>query len=103
VRDSERRGGFFTKEDLLAYRPIVREALVGYYRGFDVITSPPPCGGMLLIEALDILKHFNMVECRKRNDYSLHLFAETFKLIFKDERTYNDDHAEQLVWDRPDR
>ncbi|MCX6143344.1 MAG: gamma-glutamyltransferase [Ignavibacteriales bacterium] len=91
VRDMQRRGGFFTKEDLLAYKPIIREALIGNYRGYDIITTPPPCGGMLLVEALNILKHFDLKECRKNDEYNLHLFAEVFKLVFKDEQTYNGD------------
>ena len=93
VRDAEKHGGFITKEDLLAYQPIVREPVIGTYRGYDVITTPPPCGGMLLIEALNILKHFDLNVCRNDDDYSLHLFAEVFKLVFKDERTHNGDPA----------
>jgi gamma-glutamyltranspeptidase/glutathione hydrolase len=57
----------------------------------EVITTPPPCGGMHLIEALNILKHLNLKQCKKNNDYHLHLLAETFKLVFKDERTHNAD------------
>ncbi len=91
VRDMQRRGGFFSKEDLLAYKPIIREALIGNYRGYDIITTPPPCGGMLLVEALNILKHFDLKECRKNDEYNLHLFAEVFKLVFKDEQTHNGD------------
>lgn len=93
VKDAEKRGGFITKEDLLAYRPIVRDPVIGTYRGYDIITTPPPCGGMLLIEALNILKHFDLNVCRSNDDYSLHLFAEVFKLVFKDERTHNGDPA----------
>ena len=66
VRDMRRRGGFFTKEDLLAYKPVIREALIGSYRGYGIITTPPPCGGMLLVEALNILKHFDLKECRRQ-------------------------------------
>jgi gamma-glutamyltranspeptidase/glutathione hydrolase len=91
VSDMQRRGGFFTKEDLLAYKPVIREALTGNYRGYDIITTPPPCGGMLLVEALNILKHFDLSECRKNDEYNLHLFAEVFKLVFKDEQTHNGD------------
>jgi gamma-glutamyltranspeptidase/glutathione hydrolase len=91
VRDMRKRDGFFTKEDLLAYKPIIREAVIGNYRGYDVITTPPPCGGMLLIEALNILKHFDLKECRKNDEYNLHLFAEVFKLMFKDEEAHNGD------------
>jgi gamma-glutamyltranspeptidase/glutathione hydrolase len=93
VKDAEKRGGFITKEDLLAYQPIVREPVIGTYRGYEVITTPPPCGGMLLIEALNILKHFDLNVCRSDDEYSLHLFAEVFKLVFKDERTHNGDPA----------
>ena len=91
VRDMRKRGGFFTKEDLLAYKPVIREALSGNYRGYDIITTPPPCGGMLLVEALNILNHFDLKECRKDDEYNLHLFAEVFKLVFKDEQTHNGD------------
>jgi gamma-glutamyltranspeptidase/glutathione hydrolase len=91
VNDAQKRGGFISKEDLLAYRPVVREALVGQYRGYTIITTPPPCGGMLLLEALNILKHFDLKECRKNDEYNLHLFAEVFKLVFKDEATHNGD------------
>jgi gamma-glutamyltranspeptidase/glutathione hydrolase len=91
VGDMQKRGGFFTKEDLLAYKPIIREALSGNYRGYDIITTPPPCGGMLLLEALNILKHFDLKECLKNDEYNLHLFAEVFKLVFKDEQTHNGD------------
>jgi gamma-glutamyltranspeptidase / glutathione hydrolase len=91
VADMRKRGGFITKEDLAAYTPVVREALVGNYRGYDIFTTPPPCGGMLLIEALNILKHFDLKECRKNDEYNLHLFAEVFKLVFKDEQAHNGD------------
>ena len=91
VRDMQKHGGFFTKEDLLAYKPVIREALTGSYRGYNIITTPPPCGGMLLVEALNILKHFDLKECLKNDEYNLHLFAEVFKLVFKDEQTHNGD------------
>ncbi|MCX6132733.1 MAG: gamma-glutamyltransferase [Ignavibacteriales bacterium] len=93
VRDIQKRGGFITKEDLLSYRPLLREPLVGEYRGHTIMTTPPPCGGIFLIEALNILKFFDLQECRKNNDYNLHLFAEMSKLMYKDEATHNGDPA----------
>ncbi len=91
AEDAQKRGGFITKEDLLSYKPLLRDALVGEYRGYTIITTPPPCGGMFLIEALNILKHFDLQECRKDNEYNLHLFAEMSKLMYKDEATHNGD------------
>jgi gamma-glutamyltranspeptidase/glutathione hydrolase len=91
ARDAQRRGGFITKEDLLAYKPILRDPLIGEYRGYTIMTTPPPCGGMFLLEALNILKQFDLQECRKNDEYDLHLFAEMSKLMYKDEATHNGD------------
>lgn len=91
VKDAEKNGGMISKEDLRAYAPVIRQPLVGTYRGYEIITSPPPCGGMHLIEALNILKYFNLAECRIHDQYSLHLLSETFKRVFKDEATFNGD------------
>ncbi len=91
VKDAEKNGGLISKEDLRAYAPIIRDPLVRIYRGYEIITSPPPCGGMYLIEALNILKYFNLAECRIHDQYSLHLLSETFKRVFKDEATFNGD------------
>lgn len=91
VKDAQKRGAFISKEDLRAYKPIVREPVTGEYRGYTIVTTAPPCGGMLLVEALNILKQFDLKECRKNDEYNLHLFAEVFKLVFKDEATHNGD------------
>ena len=97
ARDAEKNGGLISKEDLRAYAPIVREPLVGNYRGYEIITSPPPCGGMHLIEALNVLKYFNLAECRIHDQYSLHLLGETFKRVFKDEATFNGDPGFNII------
>ena len=91
ARDAKKREGFISKLDLVAYKAILREALVGEYRGYTIVTTPPPCGGMFLLEALNILKHFDLQECWKNNHYNLHLFAEMSKLMYKDEATHNGD------------
>lgn len=91
VKDAEKHGGFITAADLQAYKAIIRKPVRGLYRGMEIITSPPPCGGMHLLEALNILKHFDLKTARANNNYHLHLLAETFKLVFKDERTHNAD------------
>jgi gamma-glutamyltranspeptidase / glutathione hydrolase len=93
VRDASRFGGFITREDLEAYRPVVREPLRGEYHGYQIITTPAPCGGMFLIEGLNILKQFNLRACRAKSGYDAHLLAEVFKLIYHDERTFNGDPA----------
>ncbi|MCH8304018.1 MAG: gamma-glutamyltransferase, partial [Candidatus Marinimicrobia bacterium] len=52
-------GGIISKVDLLSYEAIEREPVVGNYRGYDIISMPPPSsGGVVMIEMLNILEEF---------------------------------------------
>ena len=54
-------GGLITARDLREYKVKDREALLGTYRGLDVITSPPPSsGGIALIETLNMLSGYDL-------------------------------------------
>src|SRR5688572_33377336 len=54
-------GGLITREDLAAYQPRERRPVLGTYRGFDIISMPPPSsGGVALIEMLNILEPLNL-------------------------------------------
>ena len=49
-------GGIITEEDLLKYEPQEREPIRGTYRGYDIVSMPPPSsGGVILVEMLNIL------------------------------------------------
>ncbi|HSM36388.1 MAG TPA: gamma-glutamyltransferase [Longimicrobiales bacterium] len=50
--DMEAHGGLITREDLAAYRPIVRPALVGAAGGWSVATNPPPAVGGAVLNAM---------------------------------------------------
>src|SRR5262249_47582292 len=51
-------GGLMTMEDLAAYKAVERTPLHGTYRGYDIISMPPPSsGGALLIEMLNVLEN----------------------------------------------
>jgi len=91
AKDSKKNGGFITKDDLLSYKPIIREPLISEYREYKIITTPPPCGGMHLIEALNMLSFFNLSSCKDYNEYSIHILSEVFKRMFIDEATFNAD------------
>jgi gamma-glutamyltranspeptidase/glutathione hydrolase len=91
VADAKKNGGFITKEDLAAYEAIEREPLRGTYRGWEVVTTPPPCGGMHMLEVFNMLRMFDLREARAQDGYDAHLLAETFRLMFKDENTHNGD------------
>jgi gamma-glutamyltranspeptidase/glutathione hydrolase len=61
AEDMKANGGLITKEDLAAYKARERRPVLGKYRGFDIISMPPPSsGGVALIEILNILEPLNL-------------------------------------------
>ena len=56
-RDMRANGGLITRKDLAAYRARVRTPVRGTYRGYEIVSMPPPSsGGVALIEMLNILE-----------------------------------------------
>jgi gamma-glutamyltranspeptidase / glutathione hydrolase len=56
----DRHGGFITREDLARYEVQKERPLRGRYRGCEVVTSPLPAGGVMLLEMLQALEHFDL-------------------------------------------
>jgi gamma-glutamyltranspeptidase/glutathione hydrolase len=53
------RGGRLAREDLALYEPKWREPLFGWFRGYEIVTAPPPSsGGIALLQVLGILDGF---------------------------------------------
>lgn len=78
-------GGLITKEDLARYQAIERKPLYGSYKGYELITMPPPSsGGLALLEMLNIMElvHWDTIEFNSA-DY-LHLQAEAMRSAFAD-------------------
>jgi gamma-glutamyltranspeptidase/glutathione hydrolase len=84
-------GGLVTPADLAAHHPKEREPLVGHYKGWTVITSPPPSsGGVILIEALQALESYDLTfgadppgSALDSADY-VHLVTEVMKHAYAD-------------------
>ena len=58
--DLDANGAFVTREDLFGYRPVVEAPLRVSYRGLEVASSAVPGGGLLTLQALKILEHFDL-------------------------------------------
>ncbi len=79
------RGGILTREDLVAYQPVIRDPVVGSYRGYKIYTFPPPSsGGLALVEALNVLEGFELAPLGAGSSASVHRIAEAMKLSFAD-------------------
>jgi gamma-glutamyltranspeptidase/glutathione hydrolase len=78
-------GGLVTAADLAAYEVKEREPVRGSYRGYDIISAPPPSsGGVALIEILNILEGFDLAKLGNRSGGAIHLEAEAFRRAFYD-------------------
>jgi len=77
--------GLITVEDLAAYEVKEREAVRGSYRGYEIISAPPPSsGGTTLIEILNILEGYNLAKFGGRSPQAIHLTLEAFRRAFFD-------------------
>jgi gamma-glutamyltranspeptidase/glutathione hydrolase len=81
----KKHGGIMTAKDLANYRAILREPIETQYRGYQVVSFPPPSsGGVHLLEMLNILETRDLKPLGAETADSLHLIAETMKLAFAD-------------------
>lgn len=83
------RDGFMRKEDLENYKPVFRKHVHGTYRGYEIISMPPPTsGGVHLIQMLNILEAFDLKELGHNTEQTIHLLTEAMKLAFADRAYY---------------
>ena len=76
-------GGVMTGADLKDYRAIERTPVRGAYRGYDIVSMPPPSsGGVELIEMLNILEGYDLAHDDEAQ--TLHLLIETMKRAYAD-------------------
>jgi len=77
--------GLITLADLQNYRVVRREPVRGTYRGYEIVSMPPPSsGGIHLIQMLNILEGYPLRSLGAGNAETLHLLAETMKLAYAD-------------------
>ena len=82
-------GGRMTIEDLASYRAVERQPVSGTYRGYTVVSMPPPSsGGAHIIEILNILEGFPIGQQGLNSAASLHEMAEAEKLAYADRAAY---------------
>jgi len=89
VADMAAHGGLMTEADLAAYRPVARVPVKGSYRGYEILSMPPPSsGGVHLVQILNILEGFPLAELGHNGAETIHLMAEAMKLAYADRSEY---------------
>jgi gamma-glutamyltranspeptidase/glutathione hydrolase len=85
-------GGLVTAADLAAYEVKERQPIRGSYRGYDIISAPPPSsGGVALVEILNILEGFDLAKLGNRSADDIHLEVEAFRRAFYDRADFMGD------------
>ncbi len=91
-------GGIWTLEDLAGYVVKEREPIVVDYRGWRIVTAPPPSsGGIALAEMFNILSGYDLAK-RNRVD-RVHLTIEAMRRAYRDRAEYlgDPDHVQMPI------
>ena len=84
-----KNGGIITLEDLERYEAVEREPIRGSYRGYEIVSMPPPSsGGVALVEMLNILEGFDLAAAGHNSAQYLHLLTETMRRAYADRARY---------------
>ncbi|MCP5157362.1 MAG: gamma-glutamyltransferase family protein [Ectothiorhodospiraceae bacterium] len=86
--DMRAHGGHITLDDLATCETEHTVPLRGRYRGFDVHTNQPPGGGLMVLEMLQILEHFDLAAMGHNSADYIATLAEAMKIatVDKDRR-----------------
>jgi gamma-glutamyltranspeptidase/glutathione hydrolase len=82
-------GGVMTAQDFRTYRVKERRPVTGTYRGYGIISMPPPSsGGTHLIEMLNILEPYDLKASGPSSAQSAHLMIEAMRRAYADRAVY---------------
>lgn len=85
VAEMRANGGLITLEDLANYAAVKREPVRGDYRGYEILSMPPPSsGGVALIEMLNILEGYDLQAGGSGGAATLHRLIEAMRRAFAD-------------------
>ena len=82
-------GGLITEADLAAYSATERAPIRGTYRGYEIISMPPPSsGGVAIVEMLNILEGYDLSAAGHDSPQYVHLVTEAMRRAFLDRAKY---------------
>jgi gamma-glutamyltranspeptidase/glutathione hydrolase len=84
VADMEANGGLISATDLKNAGPEDTEVLWTEYRGYKIASSPPPGGGVMVLEMLNILENFDLASMGHNSPEYIRTVAEAMKIATVD-------------------
>nr|WP_258436451.1 gamma-glutamyltransferase [Helicobacter sp. 15-1451] len=90
--DMKKNHGIITKEDLAQYKVSWRTPVKGTYRGYDIVSMPPPSsGGVHVIQILNVLENANLKKMGFGSSDTIHLMTEAMRQAYADRSEYMGD------------
>jgi len=94
VAASRAHGGLFTRQDFAAYTVTESAPLSCMYRGYTILSAPPPSsGGVVLCEMLQALESYPLASLGFHSAASVHLMTEVMRYAYRDRNTFLGDPA----------
>jgi gamma-glutamyltranspeptidase/glutathione hydrolase len=85
VSEMTRGKGIITHEDLKSYEAVWRTPMVGFYKGYKIISMPPPSsGGIALMQLLKSVEPFPIAEWGWNSAKAIHLMTEAERRVYAD-------------------
>ncbi|MFC6997761.1 gamma-glutamyltransferase [Rufibacter roseus] len=89
VKEMRRGGGIITHQDLKEYKPVWRNPVIGTYRGYKVISMPPPSsGGLALLQLLKMVEPYDLRAWGWQKPNTVHVMVEAERRVYADRATY---------------
>lgn len=89
VAEMEKHNGLITHQDLASYRVVERIPAKGSYRGYEVVSMPPPSsGGIHIVQMLNMLEPFPLEQYGAGSAQSIHVLVEAMKRAYADRSKY---------------
>lgn len=89
VAEMQASGGLVTKEDLQNYHSVWRKPITGDYKGYKIITMPPPSsGGIALLQLLKSVESYPLKRWGFNSDSTVQLMVEAERRVYADRATH---------------
>lgn len=85
ARYMKKHQGILSEKDLRTYKVKFRKPILGRFKNLQLISSPPPsAGGVLVAQGMGVLEHFQIEEISQQTPQYLHLLSEILKRGYAD-------------------
>lgn len=83
--EMQRGNGWITAKDMADYHAVWRKPMLGKYRGYDLISMPPPSsGGIALFQLLEMVEPYDLGKMGFHSPEHIHLITEAERRVYAD-------------------